>query len=299
MGHDGVPITIELPQNFLLPEVRCGYEVSARMKRIWAIELDLLSRFDVVCRKYGIRYVAMWGTALGAVRHKGFIPWDDDIDIGMDRENYNRLCAIAGKEFKYPYFFQTPLTDRAYFVPLARLRNSLTSAVISGFDPSKFNSGIYIDIDILDGLAPGKLSWRLQNLLKHMVLLPLKGYCSEVRGDAHIGAWRIIQPLSRLAKYEKWYLLYSRIRAMYSHRSNRLGITSTFLCEEWSRWMSQADLENSTQARFEFLEIPIPADYDSFLRRCYGNYMEFPSREELGKWHSQVHFDPYHSYTNA
>ena len=300
MAHDGLPITIELPRDFLSPEIRSGYEVSAKIKKIWAIELDLLSKFDEVCKKHGIKYVALWGTVLGAIRHKGFIPWDDDIDVGMDRENYNRLCAIAGKEFKYPYFFQTPLTDRAYFVPMARLRNSQTTAVISGFNPSMFNSGIYIDIDILDGPAPGKLAWSFQNFLKHIVLLPLKWYCAEMRGGANVGMRRILKPLFQLAEYERWCLLYAKIRAMYSHRSDRLGITYSFLREEWARWITKEDIENSILSKFEFLTIPIPADYDSFLRRCYGDYMNFPSPEDMGRWHrAMVHFDPDRSFRKA
>ena len=300
MAHDGLPITIELPGDFLSPEIRSGYEVSAKMKKIWAIELDLLSKFDEVCKKHGIKYVALWGTVLGSVRHKGFIPWDDDIDVGMDRENYNRLCAVAGSEFKHPYFFQTPLTDRAYFVPMARLRNSLTTAAISGFDPSLFNSGIYIDIDILDGPALGKLSWRFQNLLKHLVLLPIKSYCAEVRGSANVGMLRAINPFVHMVGYEKWCGFYAKIRAMYSCRSERLGITYSFLSEEWARWVKKEDIENSIQSRFEFLTIPIPAGYDSFLRRCYGEYMNYPPPNEMGCWHNaMVHFDPDRSFRKA
>ena len=77
------------------------------MKEIWAIELNLFSEFDRVCRKHGITYIASSRTMLGTLRHHGFIPWDDDIDLMMMRDQYEKLCDVAEEEFKHPYFFQS------------------------------------------------------------------------------------------------------------------------------------------------------------------------------------------------
>ena len=76
-------IKLQLPKGFLDAEKRCGYQVTADMKKVWAVELDLLYEFQRVANKHNIKYIANGGTMLGAVRHKGFIPWDDDIDIMM------------------------------------------------------------------------------------------------------------------------------------------------------------------------------------------------------------------------
>ncbi len=90
----------------LSEEVRTGYTATTDIKELWAVELDLLEKFQELCRKHELRYFAIGGTLLGAVRHKGFIPWDDDIDLAMPLNDYLKLIEIEPKELKYPYFLQ-------------------------------------------------------------------------------------------------------------------------------------------------------------------------------------------------
>ena len=102
-----LPIRTRLPENFLNEEVRCGYTIDAKHKRIWAVELDLLSEFQRICKAYQIKYFAFAGTMLGAVRHKGYIPWDDDLDVALTRTEFNIFCKVAQDELRFPYFLQT------------------------------------------------------------------------------------------------------------------------------------------------------------------------------------------------
>ena len=146
----GLPIKLELPDGFLDPEIRCGYQVTGEHKRIWAVELDLLAELLRVCSKHNINVQVYAGTLLGAVRHGGFIPWDDDLDVCMTYDDYSHLCKIADKEFKFPYFFQNGITDNHYFFGFARLRNSLTTGAVKGFEAYNYNNGIFIDINILN-----------------------------------------------------------------------------------------------------------------------------------------------------
>ena len=301
MGHDKLPISIDLPPGFLDEEVREGYLVSSVMKKIWAVELDLLAKFDAVCKKHGITYVALWGTALGAIRHKGFIPWDDDIDVGMDRANYEKLCQVAAMEFSHPYFFQNALTDRAYFIPLARLRNTETTAAIRSFDTPDYNNGIYIDIDILDGLAMTKWQWRFQNLLKHFALIPIQGYYQSM-SNCHGLSKRLfccMRPLWRVITYEAWISLYKKVRCMYTKNSCRLGISYSFLPEEWGCWIAKGEIHKLHRSSFEFLTIPVLENNGEYLSRCFGEYMKFPPIESRSMWHKDmVQFDPNISFVD-
>ena len=86
---------------FFLKETRCGFEISEMMKRAWAAELEVLEIVVDICNRNKLQYFADWGTLLGAVRHQGFIPWDDDIDICLKREDYNCLIRILPQELPY------------------------------------------------------------------------------------------------------------------------------------------------------------------------------------------------------
>ena len=90
-----VELEIKLPEGFLEEEVIDGVKVDRKTKEIWAVEMDLYFQLRRVCEKYGLKYFADGGTLLGAVRHKGFIPWDDDMDFAMKRDDYEKLCPWA------------------------------------------------------------------------------------------------------------------------------------------------------------------------------------------------------------
>ena len=89
---------MEFPKEFFLDEVREGFYVPAMMKRAWAAEIEILFEIDKICEKHGLHYCIDYGTLLGAIRHRGFIPWDDDIDIMMMREDYEIFSKVANAE---------------------------------------------------------------------------------------------------------------------------------------------------------------------------------------------------------
>ena len=290
----GLPIKITLPENFLKKEVRCGYEVSEKLKKIWAVELDLLQSLLDVCKKHNINVQVFAGTLLGAVRHKGMIPWDDDIDVAMTRDDFNKLCTVANEEFKAPYFFQTALNDRKFFFGFARLRNSLTTGVISGNESQEYNNGIYIDIFPLDGLPGSHLASKIQRRVIMMVVKCCTTYIREKRKNNSIGELisRVFRPAIRCFSYEWWYGLYGRVLSLSTDHSDKLCLRTHFLFgEKYSIYKSE--LSDTIEIPFENIMVPVPKKYKAVLSRMYGEYMQFPPPEIRGKWHEgQISFEP-------
>ena len=293
-----LPIKINLPDHYLEDEVRCGYEVSSKLKKIWAVELDLLNELLRVCQKHGIKVQVSYGTLLGAVRHKGFIPWDDDLDVWLPRKEYNKLLAVAQSEFTHPYFFQTAYTDKKYYLPYARLRNSETTGVITGEASPDYNNGIYIDIYVIDGFVKSKLLYYFQLFLRRIAIKSILVYHQhyrEVRGKNIFQkmAWVLLHPVSWIIRYEALLRLTDWLTSMYNNVAERYSVVYEMTGRPYHDWITKDEWEETIKLRFENIDVPVSKDYDMVLRRKYGDYMEYPPAEELGKWHEgQIHFEP-------
>lgn len=114
------------PENFFEEEIRCGFTVPSMMKRAWAAQIEILQAVIHICNAHHLQYFADWGTLLGAVRHKGYIPWDDDIDISLKREDYNQLIQLLPKELPYGLsmagmYADTARLQNAAYVPVTRV----------------------------------------------------------------------------------------------------------------------------------------------------------------------------------
>ena len=136
----------EIPNEFYHAEDKI-LTVAAETKAIGAVELDLLAEFDRVCKRLSLKYTIAYGTLLGAVRHKGFIPWNNDVDVLMLRKDYEILCAHAD-EFKHPYFLQNEEFDPGSGRGHGQLRNSSTTGILksdmlNGEARYSFNQGIF------------------------------------------------------------------------------------------------------------------------------------------------------------
>ena len=123
------------------------------LKKIHKIQLAMLVELDRICRKYDIKYIISGGTLLGAVRANSFIPWDDDIDVRMERNEYERFCMVCENELdKENFFFQNHKTDSEYPWYYGKLRYKHSRYVREGQEHLKMNDGIFMDILPSDGL---------------------------------------------------------------------------------------------------------------------------------------------------
>ena len=140
-----------LPESFFKEEVICGFTVTEERKKLFAVLLDILLKIDSVCKKHNIKYFIHGGTLIGALRHGGIIPWDDDVDIAMFREDYEKFLSLSN-EFEYPYFLQTPYTDKGFFWSNPAVRNCSTTAVSPFFAYQPMNHGAFVDIFVIDNI---------------------------------------------------------------------------------------------------------------------------------------------------
>ena len=282
-----VKLNLEIPEGWLEPEEKWGFQVTRQRKEIWAVELDLLHELDRVCKKHGLTFFADSGTMLGAIRHKGFIPWDDDIDVAMMRDEYEQLCKIAGEEFSYPYFFQTEYTDHGTLRGHAQLRNSMTTAVLKDENHTQypFNQGIFIDIFPLDNAEADdeRLDRQIEDAHKAMDLCYQAANvtdraCGRPRGNA--------SPAREAAKVAMHLLLSGPLRP---------AMNSSFLFRRYEKVLQRYNGEDTpyvmnfrfTKRRrnrefyreaidmpFEFITIPVMAGYDEMLTIQFGDYMK-------------------------
>ena len=292
--------TLQFPDEFFKEEVRCDYVVTEKLKKIWAIEIDLLNELISVCKKHDIKVIVYAGTLLGAIRHKGMIPWDDDIDVALTRPEYEKLCKVAPKEFKHPYFFQNNQTDNKIFCGYSRLRNSLTTGLITGMETTEYNNGIYIDVFVIDGYIEDdyKLRKQMHDKKKSEVIVNAYTWQYYTKNPFKKAIKAVLFTLLRLTyckkvPYDKHVERYNSIVSRYTEDTDRLTLMTHDMDFIPKYWLSKKDLDDIIYVDFENIKVPIPKDYDSVLRHTYGNYMEFPPIEKRGEWHEGlIKFDP-------
>lgn len=295
-----VDLNLNFPNDFFEEEIRDEYQISCEQKKIWAVELDLFSELLRVCEKYNLKVFAWGGTLLGAVRHGGFIPWDDDMDICMCREDYEKLAEVASFEFSEPYFYQTAYTDKKYFVEYARLRNSNTTGIISWNKSPDYNNGIYIDIIVMDDYIQDNMKLFFQmkmrsiaSVLCYLYTTPLK----EQHGVKKVLACVLKHTFFRFVNYDSLIKNYENVLKMYHGKSDRVSQMFTDIDTIRRQWGYKTEFSKVRYVDYENIKMPIPEDYDHILRHFYGDYLKFPPVEERGTWHEGIiYFNPDISY---
>ena len=167
------------------------------MNRIQELELDILKEFDRICRENGLSYTVAGGTMIGAVRHKGFIPWDDDIDVGMSVGDYRKFCRIAQKQLGEKFFFQNSYTDM-WDVSIAKIRMNGTTAIEEGAEKYNYHQGIWIDIFPMTGVKDSDRWIKLMNALFHVRNLLLKDLVYKDQYEAYPNIYKKIKMLMKI-----------------------------------------------------------------------------------------------------
>ncbi len=235
------------------------------------IMLDILKEVDEVCSMYELQYWLDFGTLLGAIRHKGFIPWDDDIDISMPRKDYNKFIEVAPKILPTQYLIQHPDTDKDYKLGWVKIRHKNSLFLEFGEDRKKGskNKGVFLDIFPVDGInKKDKLRY---NFLKRIYQInPNKRtYRNKKTKFLHktFGFLTVLKPT--ISRYFDSYIL------------NDQGSQYVLGKEMWMFKNYPKNWIFPLQKReFEGNEYWVPNNFDKLLKLYYGNYMELPKVED-------------------
>ena len=276
-------------------EIREGHLVSTDIKKVWAVELDLLKKFLEYCQAHKLKCWVEGGTLLGAVRHKGFIPWDDDIDLAMPREDYDRMCRIGNEGLSYPYFLQTAYSDIDYHRGHAQFRRSDTSAIRPSDSYDPFNQGIFIDIFPLDAVPDDRelVHEHRKRCLKILKFLKSKNRNLLASGRISL-IFRKIKAKICVKKYG-WISIYEKAEEEMRvlGRMPHTKVAELTSLGEKIVW-DKSIFEETIYLPFENLMVPAPKNYDAFLKESFGpNYM---TPIKAPSMHGQIVFDTEHSY---
>lgn len=275
-------------------EIIDGYLVSAKMKRIWAKEIRLLRQFVDVCERHKLKYRIMGGTLLGAVRHKGYIPWDNDIDVAMFRDDFNKLLEIGEKEFQKPSFFQTSVSEEGrLFSTYIKIRDCESTAGCIEEYKKGINCGIFIDVFCLDELPNGKLTRkcfvkRLSSIAKMQrfcINQPSKqGLMNTLKYKVRKVMYQMDGSPNAVELFEKYQKQAGKYWGKGGKQVSHLafGYHDNFVWD-YEDWKEGVELEFGDDM---FIS---PKGYDAVLKKQYGNYLRIPDDKST---HDYFVFDP-------
>ena len=280
----------------LCEEVIDGYCVSPARKKLWVTELALLELLEDTCKQLDINYFLLFGSALGAVRHKGFIPWDDDIDLGMLRHDVEKFLAADKSQWPEYVDIQYGISDHGADY-LLRIRDGRTTGIVNGEQHLPGNKGVFIEIYVFDSVEDNrlrKMQIKAAGFIKSCMsssFLPKKQRSRKQAIKALIAGIFGVKNLWKL--YEKVCMLQNNKGA---------SLVDTISLPDYAvngqQLYRMEDLSTSVYVPFEDTVVRIPEGYDRCLTTCYGSYMELPPVEERGTHHSfAVYYDPYRPYT--
>ena len=242
-----------------------------KLQRIKERELDILKDFKRVCNKKNIKYFLAFGTLLGAVRHKGFIPWDDDIDVMMTRKEYNKFLKCS-KELSEDIFLQNNSTDSFKFgiFLTAKLRDNNSKIE---FDVVH-HPGIFVDIFVIDGLPEGETEMSTKK--KYIKLR----YMESIEYDPNFfNKRKILIPFISIRWILRSIKLCERIRENYI-KSTIKDESQYFMYWGTPLQMNKSDIYPTKEIMFEGNAFPIPNNYKKFLETIYGDYNKLPPVNE-------------------
>lgn len=266
------------------------------LKKLQRVELSILKDFISIAEKNDISYFAIGGTAIGAVRHKGFIPWDDDIDLAISRKDYEKLEKIISRDYSEKYEMLSAKTNDKYPILEGHMQIKGTKFIDDATKNLKCNMGIFLDFFIYDNISDNAEERKKQIkdakiygkllILRDMAypVLPFNGLLGKIFhvGTAIVHSLMVIFRISHKKLYEK--VTQASIRYNDKETEN-VALFRDLYIEEST--MKKADIFPLQSAKFEDIEILLPNKNHEILTKYYGDYMKLPPKEK------RVNHSPY------
>ncbi len=273
------------------------------MNELQQKQLDLLKEFIKVCDKHNLKWFLIGGSTLGAIRHKGFIPWDDDIDLGMPREDYDKFMELQYEFEGTPFFIQNFKSDPCYIYNYGKLRDSSTTFIENFYKNHRINHGIWLDIFPIDGISremvePKKLAKKIRHIWFQVWLAYLPALRRKVRKETWFkdillnivaGLFYIFDIAHyRNKKVERF------IRKIPWDEAKMAANCFGFNMKKEA--MDANIFKETIKVPFEDIEVNVVKDYDTYLRNIYGEYMTPPPADKQVGHHYNKGFDLHMGY---
>ncbi len=254
------------------------------LEEIKQIQLDILVKVDEFCRGNGIAYFLAGGTGIGAARHKGYIPWDDDIDIAMTRPNYEKFIHSFNGYDKHLSLY-APELDWSYYAPYANVCDNRTVLLEGAIGHHGHVIGVKIDIFPIDGTTDN----RVHSIIRHKIARLLGQIMSRKRRDMSI-VWRtdkwkfctclFVRTIFCCVPYTTLQKLIHRIGTRYPFETSSQAYNIVSSDSSNPVHIFRKTYEQYIDVSFEGHLLSTIKDYDTYLSAYYGNYMQLPPEEE-------------------
>ena len=286
----------KLREVFLEPETRCDTYISKESKEAWKIRLDMLEFFEMFCERHELQWCVICGTMLGAIRHKGIIPWDEDLDLAMPRGDFNKFIELMQKDNNSKYVLLDS-SNKDFFNFMVKLIHPETTEIDNWYASKHWiiPMGIHLDIHPIDGIPNNPLIAKIIVFIQRVLCNLYWASMDKPPFSGKLPRLLHITSLRHLINRRKLYTLISYVASLYPMKKCKYCGLMPYRWGAWGKyvWTSQW-FDNYIDVPFEYLSVKVPSSYNDILTKTYGNW-EIPVKG-ANLHEGSLYVDAKHSY---